>query len=122
MSYPLSAFRRASLILLGLTLTAAPALAGSVTADSVMDRSGARQAAMSQVPRSAIVTKTQCMDLEVGMNNIRYRCTVWYSEPPLTHAAPTPGPASQPSPGPTPAPSSPQTAPQAAPNAATPAS
>ena len=114
MSYPLSACRRASLVLLGLTLTAAPALAGSITADSVMDKAGARQAAMSQVPKGATVTKTKCLDLEVGMDNIRYRCTVWYSEPPVTQAPPRPEPAPPPSPGPTPAPTSPQVAPQPA--------
>ena len=77
-----------SLVLAGLTLAATPALAGSVTADSVMDKAGARQAAMSQVPRGATITNTKCLELEVGMDNIRYRCTVWYADPPVVSPAP----------------------------------
>ena len=109
MSYPLSACRRASLVLLGLTLTAAPALAGSITADSVMDKAGARQAAMSQVPKGATVTKTKCLDLEVGMDNIRYRCTVWFSDPPVQPPAAAPLPSATPAPASSSGPTTPGT-------------
>jgi hypothetical protein len=56
-----------------------PAQAGSVTADSILDSEGARQAAMEQVPRGATVTGTRCQEIGVGgMDNPRYRCTVDY--------------------------------------------
>ena len=95
-----------SLVLAGLTLAATPALAGSVTADSVMDKAGARQAAMSQVPRGATITNTKCLELEVGMDNIRYRCTVWYADPPVLPPAPAPLPSAAPAPGSSTAPGS----------------
>jgi hypothetical protein len=91
---------RASLTLVGLTLAATPALAGSITADSVMDKSGARQEAMGQMPKGAIVTKTKCQEIEVHLDNIRYRCTVWYTDPPAIHPTPTPGPTAPQSPTP----------------------
>ena len=81
----------AGLALMELSLVAAPALAGSVTAESVMDRSGARQEASSQVPKNATITRSKCQDIEIGLDNIRYRCTVWYTEPATQ-------PASQPTP------------------------
>lgn len=62
-----------------LLLSAAPALAGSVTADSILDQEGARQAAMEQVPRGATVTGSRCQEIGVGgIDNPRYRCTVEY--------------------------------------------
>ena len=99
MSHPFRFSLPGSLMLLGLTLAAAPALAGSVTADSVMGKSGARQEAMGQVPKGATITRTQCTELEVGMDNIRYRCTVWYSEPPKNPPATVPVPNAVPVPG-----------------------
>ncbi|WP_216914512.1 hypothetical protein [Synechococcus sp. CCAP 1479/13] len=83
----------------GLALLAVPARAGSVTAESIFDRQATRQQARSQVPKGATVTRTVCEDLEVGLDNTRYRCTVYYTMTP----APTPTPAA------TPAPSAPAT-------------
>ena len=70
----------------GLALLAGPARAGSVTAESVFDRQATRQQAKSQVPRGATITRTVCEDLEVGMDNTRYRCTVFYTTTPASPA------------------------------------
>ena len=87
-------------ILLLLPLLALPADAGSITADSVNDRSAARQEAMSQIPRGATVTRTRCEDIQVGGFGLpRYRCTVWY-----TVAPPAPAPDSSQPAAPLPAP------------------
>ncbi len=94
----------ACVLLLGLSLAAGPALAGSITADSGMDKAGARQDAMEQVPKGATITRTKCQEIEIGMDNIRYRCTVWYTKPPLV--APTPAPTPAQPPGSAPAPGS----------------
>lgn len=60
-----------------------PALAGSVTADSINDREAARQAAMEQMPRGATLIRSRCQEIQVGEFGLpRYRCTVWYSDPP----------------------------------------
>lgn len=65
----------ASVLLVG----APPALAASVTADSIVDQEGARQAALEQVPRGATVTGSRCQEINVGgIDNPRYRCTVDY--------------------------------------------
>ncbi len=65
-----------------------PAHGESVTADSIWDQEGARQAAMEQVPRGATVTGTSCQEIGVGgMDNSRYRCTVDYQP---AGAAPSP--------------------------------
>lgn len=62
-----------------LLLPAPPALAGSVTADSIVDQETARQAALQQVPRGATVTGSRCQEIGVGgIDNPRYRCTVEY--------------------------------------------
>ena len=87
-----------------LHLLAGAARAGSVTADSIMDRNGARQAAMEQVPRGATVTGSRCEDIQVGGFGLpRYRCTLWYrdqpaSAPPAPAAAPSPAPSGTPAP------------------------
>jgi hypothetical protein len=66
-------------LLLLAVLPGSPALAGSVTADSILDREGARQAAMEQVPRGATITGSRCQEIGVGgMDNPRYRCTIDY--------------------------------------------
>ena len=70
----------------GLALLAGPARAGSVTAESVFDRQATRQQAKSQVPKGATITRTVCEDLEVGMDNTRYRCTVFYTTTPASPA------------------------------------
>lgn len=72
----------------GLALLAGPAHAGSVTAESIFDRQATRQQARSQVPKGATVTRTVCEDLEVGLDNTRYRCTVFYTMPPTPAATP----------------------------------
>ena len=72
------------------------AQAGSATADSIWDRSNALQRALQAMPADATVTKQNCQTLEIGLDNIRYRCTVWWNDPP---ASP---PASQPTPSATP--------------------
>lgn len=60
----------------------APAQAGSATADSIWDRKNALQRAMEAMPAGATVTKQNCETLEIGLDNTRYRCTVWWSDPP----------------------------------------
>ena len=74
----------------GLALLAVPAWAGSVTAESIFDRQATRQQAKSQVPKGATITRTVCEDLEVGMDNTRYRCTVFYTMTPAPAATTTP--------------------------------
>ena len=64
-----------------------PARAGSATADSIWDRKNALQRAMQGMPAGATLTKESCETIEVGLDNIRHRCTVWWSDPPTT--APT---------------------------------
>ena len=62
-----------------LILPSLPAQGESVTADSILDQEGARQAAMEQLPRGATVTGSRCQEIGVGgMDNTRYRCTVDY--------------------------------------------
>jgi hypothetical protein len=62
-----------------LLVAATPVRAGSVTADSIIDRESARQAALEQVPRGATTTGSRCQEIGVGgMDNPRYRCTVEY--------------------------------------------
>jgi len=71
-----------------LILPSLPAHGESVTADSILDREGARQAAMEQLPRGATVTGSRCQEIGVGgMDNPRYRCTVDYKP---AGAAPSP--------------------------------
>jgi hypothetical protein len=76
----------------GLALLAGAAHAGSVTAESIFDREATRQQARSQVPKGATVTRTVCEDLEVGLGNTRYRCTVFYTTAPATTAPAAPAP------------------------------
>ncbi len=78
-----------------VALPAGPARAGSVTAESIFDRQATRQQARSQVPKGATVTRTVCEDLEVGLDNTRYRCTVYYTmtpSPATTPATTAPAP------------------------------
>ncbi|SBO42379.1 hypothetical protein [Cyanobium sp. NIES-981] len=79
--------------LTALALTAPAAGAGSITAGSVWDRDNALQRAREQMPKGATETRNRCEEVEVGMNNVRYRCTVWYDTPP---AAPTAAPMAAP--------------------------
>jgi hypothetical protein len=71
------------LVCLLLPLVAAPARAGSVTADSIEGHRGALQAAMQQLPRGATVIRNECQEIQVGSFNLpRYRCTVWFLDAP----------------------------------------
>ena len=79
--------------------TADAARAGSVTAESIWDRSNAIQRAQSQVPAGATVSRTECTVVNVRTGNYRYICTLFYADA----VAPS---APQPSPSPT-APSAP---------------
>ncbi|MBW4531306.1 MAG: hypothetical protein KME02_11540 [Aphanothece saxicola GSE-SYN-MK-01-06B] len=89
-------FRLTGALLAGsLALLAGDAHAGSVTAESIFDRQATRQQAKSQVPKGATVTRTVCEDIEVGMDNTRYRCTVFYTTAPAS-PAPTAPATSQP--------------------------
>lgn len=70
----------------------APALAGSATADSIWDRKNALERALQAMPAGATLTKQTCETLEIGLDNIRYRCTVWWSDPPAVAPAPASAP------------------------------
>lgn len=97
-----SRLRRLLLTFSTLTsLAAGPALAGSVTAESVWDKSNALQRARSQLPAGSTVTRTECTDVNVGIGNYRYICTLFFTDPPAqapTGAAPTPSAPSAPAP------------------------
>jgi hypothetical protein len=76
LALPLPALLAAAAVLI---LAGVPAHGESVTADSILDREGARQAALEQLPRGATVTGSHCQEIGVGgMDNPRYRCTVDY--------------------------------------------
>jgi hypothetical protein len=68
--------------LLALTLAAPAAHAGSITASSVWDQANALQRAREQMPAGATETRHRCEEVEVGINNVRYRCTVWFEAVP----------------------------------------
>ena len=93
---------RGLLLAAGLLLASqAPALAGSVTAESIWDRDNAIQRATSQIPRGATVTGNSCQEVDLRGGSTRYICTVTYASPPPA-TAPTPAaapPAAAPSPG-----------------------
>jgi hypothetical protein len=72
----------------------APALAGSVTAESIWDRSNAINRATSQIPSGATVTGNSCQEVDLRGGSTRYICTVTYS---LAPPAPAPSPAAGPS-------------------------
>lgn len=88
-------------ILLALVpLLALPAVAGSVTADSINDHSAALQEALARVPRGATATRSQCQSIQVGGFGLpRWRCTVWFSEAPA-QGAPASGQPAAPAPAP----------------------
>lgn len=78
----------------GLLLASqAPALAGSVTAESIWDSTNAIQRATSQIPSGATVTGNSCQEVDMRGGDTRYICTVTYSSPP---PAPAPTPATAP--------------------------
>ena len=86
------------LALSGLTvLGTAPCLAGSVTAESILDKRNVLQRAQSQLPAGSTVTRTECSVVNVGIGNYRYICTLFFTDPPAD-AAPTPSTPSAPAP------------------------
>ncbi len=60
---------------------AVPAWAGSATADSIMGQQNAQQRALQMVPKGATVTRTSCEEIGIR-GDTRYRCSVWYDNPP----------------------------------------
>jgi hypothetical protein len=75
-------------------LLSAPARAGSITASSIWDRSNALERAREQLPPGASVTAERCQDVEVGIGNIRYLCTVEFQ--PASTTSPDPAPTASP--------------------------
>jgi hypothetical protein len=93
----ISVMRPLPILLALVPLVALPAVAGSVTADSINDHSAALQQALQQVPRGATATRSQCQSIQVGGFGLpRWRCTVWFSDAP----APAPGQPTAPAPAP----------------------
>lgn len=75
----------------GLGASLLPAQAGSVTASSIWDRQNALQRARQQLPAGAVITREHCQEVEVGLGNTRYLCTVEFSPaPPAESSAPAP--------------------------------
>ena len=96
----MSVMRPLPILLALVPLLALPAVAGSVTADSINDHSAALQQALQQVPRGATATRSQCQSIQVGGFGLpRWRCTVWFSEAPAP-AAPASGQPAAPAPAP----------------------
>jgi hypothetical protein len=81
----------AATLLTSLPLLMPPARAGSITASSIWDRSNALERARQQLPAGAVVTREQCQEVEVGIGNIRYLCTVDFT-PATAPTTPVPGP------------------------------
>lgn len=67
--------------LAAVLLAGLPALAGSATAESVWNRANALERARQQVPAGATITREHCQEIWVGMDNIRYRCSVEWQQP-----------------------------------------
>jgi len=54
---------------------------GSVSAQSPLSRQQAWQEAMAKLPKGAVVTNSQCNDVEIGYSNTRYYCVLTFTEP-----------------------------------------
>ena len=54
---------------------------GSVSAQSTLSRQQAWQEAMAKLPKGAVVTNSQCNDVEIGYSNTRYYCVLTFTEP-----------------------------------------
>ena len=54
---------------------------GSVSAQSPLSRQQAWQEAMAKLPKGAVVTNSQCNDVEIGYSNTRYYCVLTFSQP-----------------------------------------
>ena len=61
--------------LLGVLLSAAPAMAGSATAQSIWNMGHALGEAKRRVPEGATITGTNCNEIQVH-NDDRWSCTV----------------------------------------------
>ena len=85
----LTALSLAGALSLGLTPAAR---AGSITAESIWDKTNAIQRAQQQLPANATVTNTRCTVVNVRTGNYRYICTLEYSTAPSspTPSSPTP--------------------------------
>jgi hypothetical protein len=84
--------------LAAVLLAGLPALAGSATAESVWNRANALERARQQVPAGATITREHCQEIWVGMDNIRYRCSVEWQQPTapdIDPGEPDPGPATE---------------------------
>lgn len=78
-------------LLAGLAALIPAARAGSATASSIWNKTNALARARQQLPPGAVVTGEHCQEVEVGIGNIRYLCTVEFSPAPVgTSPAPTP--------------------------------
>ena len=69
---------------LALSLVAVPANAGSITEESIISESAARQQAIDRVTSNAIVETTRCQEIGMPGGTFRYRCTVVYRTDPGT--------------------------------------
>ena len=54
---------------------------GSVSAQSPLSRQQAWQEAMAKLPKGAVVTNSQCNDVEIGYSNTRHYCVLTFTEP-----------------------------------------
>ena len=67
------------ILILSLYALSAPALAGSVTAESIWNENHALDLAKSKVPKGHQITDENCTVIQVTDND-RYRCTVNYDD------------------------------------------
>ena len=79
----------------GVAVLIPAARAGSATASSIWNKTNALARARQQLPPGAVITGEHCQEVEVGIGNIRYLCTVEFSPAP---AVPTPATTPTPSP------------------------
>lgn len=83
-------------LLAGIALLIPAARAGSATASSIWNKTNALARARQQLPPGAIVTGEHCQEIEVGIGNIRYLCTVEFSPVEFSPAPLTPSPTQTP--------------------------
>ncbi|MEB3320420.1 MAG: hypothetical protein VKI63_05730 [Cyanobium sp.] len=82
-----------ALLATGGSLSARTPQAGSATSESIWDRADALEQARRQVPAGATVLREFCNEIEVGMGNTRYRCSVdWRLAAPAGTPLPPAGP------------------------------
>ena len=65
-------------LLILASVSPVPALAGSITIESIRDEAHARLLATNRVPAGAEVSRTKCRTVQVKGDD-RYRCTVYYA-------------------------------------------